>query len=612
MVSGSAESGSTVKLYTNDECLDPEATGTAAAFASPGLAISVSDGSSSTFYAKAIDAAGNASACSTDSVAYVEDSTPPARPSGLSVSPASPANDNAPMVSGSAESGSTVRLYTSSACSGTVAATGTAAAFASPGLAVSVGDNSSTTFHATATDAAGNASACSTSSVAYTEDSSGPATTDDVPAGYVAHDVTVTLTAADSGAGVDKTYYTTGTSPGDPDTSSPVYDAADKPVLRDGESIRYFSTDQLGNREAVNASRAAQVDATAPETRFESSYTSAAGDVTFRFGASDPAPSSGGLTYRGRLDSDAYQPCTSPKTFAGVAAGEHGFDVMAADAVGNEDASPAHFTLTVGGTAVVGTVTDPSGGMVSTDPDSTGPTAADPFQADVTTPVAGTVTITETTPTGEAPIGFAFLGHQFVIEAPAGTESAPLKLVFKVASTALPAGATAQNLMIHRNGSSAADCTGSGTATPDPCVSERRTLPDGSIAITVLAVHASTWTLAAPTPTAVTPASTTPATSKPDTSTPLVISRLGVNHRCVRAGRGGVAFSFTLSQDAWVRYDIMRRVHSPVWSVCSAHGRNDPDHLRRHLACRRQADRRTARHHAGHRGLPPRQAPRPR
>jgi hypothetical protein len=66
------------------------------------------------------------------------------------------------------------------------------------------------------------------------------------------------------GAGVDKTYYTTGASPADPTTGSAVYDASSKPVLADGQRIKYFSTDQAGNQEAVKSSVAAQVDQTAP------------------------------------------------------------------------------------------------------------------------------------------------------------------------------------------------------------------------------------------------------------------------------------------------------------------------------------------------------------
>ncbi|MDX6616829.1 MAG: hypothetical protein QOD60_1920 [Solirubrobacterales bacterium] len=183
-ISGTAEAGSTVKVYaapTTSDCTagNLAAANTAAAFASPGLTVSASDNTTTTFRATATDAAGNTSGCSSASVSYVEDSNPPAQPSSLAVSPASPANNNSPQVSGSAEAGSTVKLYrapTSSDCTpANLAATGTAAAFASPGLTGSVSDNSTTTFRATATDAAGNISGCSSASVSYVEDSNPPA-----------------------------------------------------------------------------------------------------------------------------------------------------------------------------------------------------------------------------------------------------------------------------------------------------------------------------------------------------------------------------------------------------------------------------------------------------
>ncbi|MDX6411096.1 MAG: hypothetical protein QOE91_612, partial [Gaiellaceae bacterium] len=174
-ITGSADAGSTVKLYTNATCTSAvAATGTAAAFASPGLTVSVGNNSTTTFYATATDAAGNPSPCSTSSVTYVEDSTAPALPTLTTTSPASPASTNSLNVIGSAEAGSTVTLYTNSTCTSAVAASGTAAIFASPGLSVSVTDNSSTTFRATATDAAGNVSGCSSSSITYVEDSNAP------------------------------------------------------------------------------------------------------------------------------------------------------------------------------------------------------------------------------------------------------------------------------------------------------------------------------------------------------------------------------------------------------------------------------------------------------
>ena len=101
------------------------------------------------------------------------DSTPPATPSIVSSSPPPPANDNTPELIGTAESGSTVRVYTTAGCTGPAAATGTAAAFGSGGLTVTVGDNTSTTFRATATDAVGNLSGCS-AGFTYVEASSAP------------------------------------------------------------------------------------------------------------------------------------------------------------------------------------------------------------------------------------------------------------------------------------------------------------------------------------------------------------------------------------------------------------------------------------------------------
>jgi hypothetical protein len=161
-VKGTADPGSTVVLYTSADCSDvPVATGSADDFASPGLVVSVPDDSITTFRATATDDAGNVSACSAGSVSYTEDSTPPAVPLLTDTDPDSPANANSPRVKGKADVGSTVRLYTSMDCPDPPVAIGPAAGFASPGLVVSVSDDSTTTFRATAADAAGNTSRCS-------------------------------------------------------------------------------------------------------------------------------------------------------------------------------------------------------------------------------------------------------------------------------------------------------------------------------------------------------------------------------------------------------------------------------------------------------------------
>jgi len=180
-LSGNAEAGSTVKVYkaaTSSDCTagNLAATGSAAGFTSPGLSAPVPDTTTTAFRATATDGAGNVSACSSSSVSYQEDSSPPSAPTLTGSDPGSPANDNAPEVEGVAEDGSTVRLYQSADCTGPVEVEGTAAAFASPGLTVSVGDDITAAFGGTATDAAGNASSCS-EAYGFTEDSSSPETT---------------------------------------------------------------------------------------------------------------------------------------------------------------------------------------------------------------------------------------------------------------------------------------------------------------------------------------------------------------------------------------------------------------------------------------------------
>src|SRR5436190_11869341 len=104
------------------------------------------------------------------------DTTAPAQPALTSTTPASPANNNSPLVNGTAEAGSTVKPYTNNTCTSAVAGTGTATG-GDFSISVSVADNSTTTYWATATDGTGNISACSSSSITYIEDSTNPTVT---------------------------------------------------------------------------------------------------------------------------------------------------------------------------------------------------------------------------------------------------------------------------------------------------------------------------------------------------------------------------------------------------------------------------------------------------
>lgn len=88
-------------------------------------------------------------------------------PPALAVSPVGPADDNTPTISGSAEERSTVAVHANGGCAGAPLATVGAGALAA-GVAVTVADDSTTAFSATATDTAGNRSTCS-GAVTYVE-----------------------------------------------------------------------------------------------------------------------------------------------------------------------------------------------------------------------------------------------------------------------------------------------------------------------------------------------------------------------------------------------------------------------------------------------------------
>src|SRR5215213_7662343 len=128
---------------------------------------------------------------------FTVDTTAPATPSITGSTPASPANNNSPSINGTAEAGSTVKLYTNNTCTSAVAGSGTATG-GNFSIAVSVSDNTSTTFYAAATDAAGNVSGCS-SGFAYVEDSIKPSSLASSPQYNNDGTIDVGYTASDTG-----------------------------------------------------------------------------------------------------------------------------------------------------------------------------------------------------------------------------------------------------------------------------------------------------------------------------------------------------------------------------------------------------------------------------
>jgi hypothetical protein len=161
----STEAGSTFQCRVN--------AGSFKSCTSPHTLPPLADGTR-TFAVKAIDAPGNVSAVVSRS--FTVDTHAPAAPQITDTDPNSPAPNNAPKLKGSAAAGSTVRLYRTAGCTGSPAASGSPAQFASPGLSALVADDTTSFFRATARDTAGNVSPCS-SARQYVEDSTPPQTT---------------------------------------------------------------------------------------------------------------------------------------------------------------------------------------------------------------------------------------------------------------------------------------------------------------------------------------------------------------------------------------------------------------------------------------------------
>lgn len=93
---------------------------------------------------------------------------PPA-PGLTATNPTSPNASTEPTIVGEAELGTSIKVYSTADCSGAPVGTGSAAQLIGGGIEVTVKPSSTTTFHATATNASGDTSACSTSAVSYTQ-----------------------------------------------------------------------------------------------------------------------------------------------------------------------------------------------------------------------------------------------------------------------------------------------------------------------------------------------------------------------------------------------------------------------------------------------------------
>jgi hypothetical protein len=178
-------------------------------------------------------------------------------------------------------------------------------------------------------------------------------------------------------------------------------------------------------------------------------------------------------------------------SFAGGSAGQDGSDsgVFGQRLCADTDADLVCDSATVGDESVDEPVA--AGGTVTTDSEADGSTPSDPIETWVTSPNAGTITITENIVSTDPPV------FDITISAPTASAADPLVLEFRVDAT------LATSFVIRKNGVPvAAECTGTpGTASPDPCVDSTTVLPDGDVHLTLLTSTASVWRLEEGSPT---------------------------------------------------------------------------------------------------------------
>ena len=109
-------------------------------------------------------------------------------------------------------------------------------------------------------------------------------------------------------------------------------------------TLRVQAVDIDGNVDPTPAIYTWTVDLTPPQSTIDSkpSATSSNTSPSFGFSASEA-----GSSFECKIDGAAYEACSSPKSYTGLAEGPHTFELRATDAAGNVDLTPASHEWTI-------------------------------------------------------------------------------------------------------------------------------------------------------------------------------------------------------------------------------------------------------------------------
>ncbi|MFT5430749.1 MAG: alpha-tubulin suppressor-like RCC1 family protein, partial [Myxococcota bacterium] len=270
MLLGTADGNATVRIYTSASCDgDVAVTTDASPVGEFAGSVTVVENSTTTFYATSEDTAGNVSPCSPQPITYVHDTNSPDAPVVVSTSPGSPNKSSVtPVVAATAEVGATVTFYGLPECQGDAVVTALAGPDSNASATVGVTANTENSLTATATDGAGNVSACSAPLV-YVHDSAAPSITlTSTEPGSPSSDTSPTVIGnTESGAAV--TIYQDGECDGSPIASGTANGtggfAIDSPIgANQVTQIAATATDAAGNTSACSVFLTYDNDAAAP------------------------------------------------------------------------------------------------------------------------------------------------------------------------------------------------------------------------------------------------------------------------------------------------------------------------------------------------------------
>jgi hypothetical protein len=343
-IQGQSDPNTLVKLYTSTDCSGaPAGSGTDLQLGGSGIQVTVAPDSSTTFHATATDSNGDTSACSSSTVTYQQVANPPAAPTLTGVTPQSPANENHPSVTGSAPAGTSVTIYADPNCTGPAVGSGAADELAGAGIQSTVPDDSTTTFHATAT-LAGQTSVCSSSSVTFVEDSTAPpAPSLSVAPGSPANDNSPLISGtAESSSSV--ALFNTADCKGAPvATASAAELAAGLHVQVPDNTTTVFkavASDSAGNGSPCSAGATYIEDSTPPKTliTFAPGIKTMHRRPVFRF---SDASGDSGTSFQCQLDKGPWQPCQAPDKVSRLKRGKHVFRVVGTDVAGNAETTAA-------------------------------------------------------------------------------------------------------------------------------------------------------------------------------------------------------------------------------------------------------------------------------